>query len=176
MCDPGDYDPLSYFKSFTPASSAIPQAVDQRAEFVAELERMGRENLSHIPRKGAIVASLQPDIDAGAQFVNIFRKSGPGEPVLVVTSMHVWKIKPGLLGSKVERVAIDDINEVSVERRPFKNCLSIDLIVKGQARSMDYQFAFVCSGGYADPAAEERLRIAAHNASVAAEEIERQRR
>jgi hypothetical protein len=164
----GEFDPLRFAHTMPGASaSALPALASGREAFVADMRRMASSNL-HVwggRKEKRALAAVEPDIEAGAVFVNLFEVKG--QPLLIVTNFAVWL----LVGRRPKRIPLDDIEDVDVERHPFRNCVGIRLVVRGRSGSIDYEFAFECFHGFEDPAAHERLRIAQHNAEVAATEI-----
>jgi len=165
-----DFDALVFAPSMR---VEMPQADTKstREEFQAELTRMASENLQYFRGHQLVMHALERDIAAGARFVNVFQV--PKEkPILVVTNVAVWLVTPKMFsGAATVRIGYSELENLEVRRRPFKHCLSAELVASSRAETIEFQFAFVCHHGYEDPVSQERLRIAIHNAEVAETEI-----
>lgn len=70
-------------------------------QFRAELRRMADRNGVLIIKEDKLVGVLRRDIDAGAEFVNVFRGSQRND-LLIVTTVSTYAVSVKLLSVKVE--------------------------------------------------------------------------
>lgn len=167
----GDYDPLTFAQGMQVSNPQV-DVRSSRQAFAEELSRMASANFSFFTKHDVIMRALENEIATGAEFVNIFH-APKSKSYLVVTTNSVCLITPKLFGAPtLKQLAMTDIANVQIHRRPFKNCLSIDIIVTGRATEISYKFGFECNHGFDDPILQERLSTALHNAEIAAAEID----
>ena len=138
-----------------------------RDEFRDEIRRMGKENGIELTEEEGLLDQLRADIDADAEFVNIFRGEDESD-LLIVTSASLAAVAetPPPVTARW-RVALGDVTEVRYDRRTYQDRVVDDLVVELDGGRLTFRFGTNPPGDEAD----EQREIVRSNCLIALDEI-----
>jgi hypothetical protein len=141
-----------------------------QGEFAQEMERMADTN-GLLVNTTKLTRLLRDDVDAGADFINIFQDPFEKKELLLITSVATYSVLSGLFSSRIQwSIDHEDLEGARVSRSlAGGNVWDGLILVPKNGRQRFFVFGLNPQGGQMAMARE----IAQHNAEVAAAEIQR---
>lgn len=138
-----------------------------RDEFRAELQRMVKENGIDLTNEDGVLDQLRADIEADAEFVNVFRGEDETDLLLVTSAgLAVVAETPASVDLRW-RVALDQVTEVHADTRTHRDHVVDDLVVEVGDGRLTFRFGVNPTGDEA----EEQRDIVRSNCLIALDEI-----